>query len=492
MSPDELEQQLSKKFKVLKFVDLSLVATAPTVGFTVFKEQHKAVFDPKERVVFYTGQSVGEKTLAYLQYAADLFDISRCFVLVCCAQNDNIVVDNDIEFLITTVDSGTFNDSDMISVNSICALPWFHSEYMNSGQPRICCYNTETTEGSSVSNYFVSDKIATLRSQLLAGEQPTSCNACWNIEATGSESLRQWRNKTHKEEFFTRYLDQPILKSLTIRPSTVCNFKCRICGPNSSSRWAQEELNHATDNNQKQHLLKIISDGQWFTTEKATEIFDLWPTLEFIDIYGGEPLMIKQFKQLLELSINTGVAKKQRLHFNTNASLFPTDIIELMHQFQEVTVSLSIDDIEQRFEVTRGGVWAEIEQVVDQFLLCDPKIFKVSGLVTVSNLNLLYLDELLAWAELKNLPLALSILLFPAHLKYDRITQTVKDLVIKKYQNHPSQRLRSIVDTVKQAEPIDGSEWVTKMIQLDSRRNQNMLDSHYELSAGMGYTNNTK
>jgi len=493
MNPAELEYQLSKKFKVLKFIDLSLVVAQPTVGFTVFKEQYKEVFEPNERIVFYTGQSVGAKTLAYMQYAADLFDISRCFILVCCLENNNNTINkNDIEFLTVDVEAGEFNDNNMISLNSICSLPWFHSEYMNTGEPKICCFNSDTTLNETVKEYFHSEKIVNLRKQLLAGQYPESCNVCWKIESNGSESLRQWRNKTHKEEFFTNYLDHPTLKSLAIRPSTVCNFKCRSCSPAASSLWAQEKLKYETDPSKKQTLLKIITDGQWFDTPKYKEIIDIWPDLEFVDIYGGEPLMIKQFKQLLEVSIKSGASKKQRLHFNTNGSLFPVDLIELMHQFQEVTISLSIDDIEKRFEIIRGGIWKEIDHNVDQFLSCDHNIFKVSALVTVSNLNILYLDELISWAEHKNLLLTFNILNTPGYLAYNHVTQTVKELIIKKYQNHPDSRLKSIVDNVAKTQPIDGTEWVAQMVQLDLRRGQNMLISHYDLASGMGYTNSTK
>lgn len=481
----ELKQELCKKFKVLEFIDLASIANRPTVGFTVFKNQYKEVFDPDERIVFYTGQSVGAKTLAYLQYAADLFDISRCFVLVCCAETSNPVVDNDIEFMIADLDSEPFDDGNMISVNSICSLPWFHSEYM--GVSKICCFNSEYAQDGTIVEFFNSDKINSLRTQLLSGEYPSSCDVCWTSESKGFSSLRQWRNKTHKEEFFTEYLEQPKIRSLVVFPSTVCNFKCRSCGPDKSSLWAQEELAYAPNEFEKQKLFELISSTQWFNSDKSKEIFDLWPTLEYIDIYGGEPLMNKQFKELLQTSIQSGVANKQRLHFNTNGSLFPVELIELMHEFKEVTISLSIDDIGKRFEIIRGGTWAEVDHHVDLFLSCNPKIFKISGQVTVSNLNVLYLDELLSWAENKKLPLTLQMLSSPEHLQYDRVTQTVKDLVVKKYHNHPNQTLQNIANSIQEALPVDGLDWVAKMTRLDSRRKQNMLTSHFDLATGMGY-----
>ena len=485
LTSEELKHELCKKFKVLEFIDLASIADRPTTGFAVFKNQYKEVFEPNERIVFYTGQFVGAKTLAYLQYAADLFDISRCFVLVCCAETSNPVISNDIEFMITGIDSEPFDDRNMISVNSICSLPWFHAEYM--GVSKICCFNSEYAQNGTIVEFFNSDKINSLRTQLLSGEYPSSCDVCWTSESKGFSSLRQWRNKTHKEEFFTEYLDQPKIRSLVVFPSTVCNFKCRSCGPEKSSQWMQEELAYAADESEKQKLFELISVTQWFNSDKSKEIFDIWPTLEYIDIYGGEPLMNKQFKELLQTSIQSGVAKKQRLHFNTNGSLFPVELIELMHEFKEVTISLSIDDIGKRFEIIRGGTWAEVDHHVDLFLSCNPEIFKISGQITVSNLNVLYLDELLSWAEDKKLPLTLQMLSSPEYLQYDRVTQTVKNLVVKKYHNHPNQTLQDIAKSIQETVPVDGRKWVAEMTRLDSRRKQNMLSSHFELASGMGY-----
>lgn len=494
MNPLELNHCLDKKFKVLEFIDLAELIADPTVGYRTLKQGHKTCFNSNERFVFYTNSHVGHKTISYLQHAADMFDVSRCFILVCCPSHDPVNNKYDIEFFNTQVNALWFDDAQMISIDSLCALPWFHLEVMNQGHVKACCFSKENLNKSnniSLKDSFNSTKMQNLRQSLLKGERPSNCNTCWERESKGLESLRQWRNKSHKEEFFTKLLNNPQLKSLVLRPSTVCNFKCRVCGPKCSSLWAHEQLTYATNTTEKKKLLEVIDDSKWFDNdlESLDDVLKLIPELEFIDLYGGEPLLLKNLKLIIEESIKCGVAHKQRLHFNTNASIFPINLIPIMSNFKEVTISLSIDDIGQRFEVARGGVWQEIENNIDRFLECNPLIFKVSALVTVSNLNLLYLDELIEWADKKKLDLTFNMLHYPEYFRFDKITKETKEIVLQKYKNYPNQFVQTIVADIKQIDPVDCTLWVDQMKMLDNRRNQNLLVSHQMLAESMGYQN---
>lgn len=493
MIPDNLKHYLSSRYKILKFIDLADLISTPTLGYQVFKEGHKPSFDANERFVFYTNSHVGNKTISYLQHAADMFDVSRCFILICCPSHESINVDFDLEFFTAKLNEcKPFDDCYMISTESLCVLPWMHLEVMNLGEIQACCFSKDSLgniKNKNLNEAFNEENLTSLRESLSRGERPFNCNTCWERENKGLDSLRQWRNKTHKEDFFTKLLVQPNLKSIVLRPSTVCNFKCRICGPTCSSLWAQEDMLHAASKNDKNKLLKIISDAKWDNDnlELFNNILKLIPNLEFIDLYGGEPLLLKNLKRIIEESINTGVAHKQRLHFNTNGSIFPGNLIPLMSKFKEVTISLSIDDIGQRFEVSRGGVWHEIENNIDSFLACDSTIFKVSSLVTVSNLNLLYLDELIKWADKKKLPVTFNMLHYPEYLRFDRITKETKEIVLQKYKNHRNTFLKTIADDIEKIPPANCTSWVDQMQKLDYRRNQNLLDSHRLLAENMGY-----
>jgi len=498
ISPGELESHLSKKFKVLKFIDLATIAESPSEAFLLFDQLAKPEFSPDERIVFYTGHAVGPRALTFLQYAADVFDISRCFVLVCCPVPLSIKNQYDIEFFKILVESHPLDDNQVIDVNTMCSMPFFNLEFMNDSSVKHCCFIQDqigfAAGSADMHNLFNSEKSTKLRKQLLSGQRPGECNICWKNEFQGLGSLRQWRNKLHKKEFLTNWIDQPQIKSISLHPSIVCNFKCRICGPYSSSLWVDEELKYETDLARREKIVYSIDQSRWFEQDSpaVTGIIDLCSEVKYIDIYGGEPLLLKQFRTLLQKSIESGASNTQRLHFNTNVSKFPADLIEMMHHFKEVAISLSIDNIGKQFELERGGDWNNIEYHVDQFLSLDPAIFKVSTLTTVSNLNLLYLDQLVNWADSKNLDLTFNMLHYPEYLQFDRVTSQIRDLAVKQYQYHPNSYLKNIAQSLINKAPADVTEWVEKMQQMDYRRNQSILITHPELAKGMGYTNNTK
>lgn len=493
MTAHELEILLHAKYKVLDFVDLSLISQQPSLGFKVFKNQFKPAFESRDRIVFFANGHVGARTLKYLQYAADVFDISRCFVLVCCSSHDTVSGSDDIEFFETKVDGNSFDDSSIISVDSFCVMPHMSVEFFNNGSIKTCCFIQDTLKESNdsrpVTELFYSDKMNQLRNSLLAGEKPASCQACWTNESKNLGSLRQWRNKSHRNEFLTDLIDHPKIRSCSLRVSTVCNFKCRICNYNSSSQWAEELLKYETDSYTLEKVKQSIKRNKWFDRDQTTveEIKEICEDLDFIDIYGGEPLLIKQFKTVLEHCVKIGSAPRQRLHFNTNASVFPEETFRLMDHFKETHISLSIDDIGQRFELERGGCWSEVDHNVDRFLALDPDKYKISIQVTVSNLNLLYLDELLDWANTKQLTYTLQALDLPAVYQYTQVSQAVIDLAIKKYLNHENSFLRSLAESLQNTQAVDTSKWIETTQTLDHRREQCIKHSHPELAQAMGY-----
>lgn len=495
MNIQSLKDDLNKRYSVMAFVDLNDTVADPTVGYQCMKDNHKQSFDPTERIVFFADNHVGPKTIAYLRHAADIYDISRCFILVACPSHDTTVETGDLEFLTHSIINGKFSDDAMMSTSTICALPWFHVEYMNQGKIYPCCNSSmsRSSEGyASVIDFFSSQDMKDLRQDLLQGRRPSSCQQCWLTEDNGLESLRQWRTKSHRDEFFTQRLSDPKITSLVMRPSIVCNFKCRICSSRCSSQWLQEEYSFASNINEKKKIAKLIDQSRWFDKDERyqEDFFKILPDLEYIDIYGGEPLLIKQLDQVLDICIDHGSSSKQTLHFNTNGSVFPEKTIEKMHFFKKVAISISIDDIGPRFEITRGGVWSEIESNVKRFKSCDPDIFVISLLITVSNLNLLYLDEIVDWAEKNDLPWTFNMLAGPEYLRFDKVSETVSSRAIEKYRNHHRPILQNIAATLLSKDAVDSTHWVKEMQKMDDRRGQDMTATHPELCLGMGYVRN--
>jgi MoaA/NifB/PqqE/SkfB family radical SAM enzyme len=209
--------------------------------------------------------------------------------------------------------------------------------------------------------------------------------------------------------------------------------------------------------------------------------------LEFLDFYGGEPFLLKQLPKLLKKATETNDSSHIKLHFATNGSVFPANLIPYFQKFKLVNLSISIDNIKEKFEFERGGSWLEIENNIARLKNENTVNFNIGLTPTVNIQNVLYLDELFNWADTKGLNVLLNFLDGPQYMNIDFMTADAKELVIKKYQTHSRPELQKIARRVINSAGSDGKAFVQYMKNLDKLRSQNFLDSHKEIAITMGY-----
>jgi MoaA/NifB/PqqE/SkfB family radical SAM enzyme len=497
MSPEQLKISLESQFKILCLVDLADAVQSISAVHKIFKEHFKESFEPTERIVFYSEQIPSNELITYIQHAADLFDISRCFIMICCPEESNNLfqsADNfDIEHYPVTVTSKFLPDIIPTISDTMCPYPWMHLAILNLGDVRPCCVSQDiigSVTEQSLENIFKSPQMDTLRSELLAGKKPAGCSTCWDQESQNIPSVRQWKLKYTGKQLYSDWIDNPMIHSVDYRPSNVCNFKCRICKPSNSSLIAAEEIAFTDDIKKISKLKQINIEGKWFDHDDQfiSQLFELLPFLENIDFYGGEPFLLKQLPLLLKKATETNHAEHIRLHFNTNGSVYPTNLIPYFQKFKLVDLSFSIDDMLERFELQRGGSWAEVEHNIKMFKNESSVNFNIAIMTTVNIQNILYLEDLFEWADQNNYEIHLNVLEGPPHLNIDYMTESAKKLVVEKYQTHLRPELQNISRRIMNSPGSNGKKFVSYMQELDKRRKQSFSDSHYEIAIAMGYS----
>ena len=187
----------------------------------------------------------------------------------------------------------------------------------------------------SCQDAFHSDAIKSLRQEFLAGGKPAICNVCWKNEERGVSSIRTHNIKRFKKQFLLEYLQTPAITSIDIKFNNTCNFKCRICAPNSSSLYAIER--------HKFSGMPLTTQSKWSESDEfLQQIIEILPSLTFIDMYGGEPFLIKKFTKVLQIAIEQGYAKNIRLHYNSNGSIWPEEFIPYWKHFKEIDIHFSV------------------------------------------------------------------------------------------------------------------------------------------------------
>ena len=497
MAPDQLKSTLENKFKVLCLVDLADINQSISAVYKIFKEYHKETFAPNERLVFYSSHIPSDQLITQSRQAADIIDISRCFILICCPAGSKSLEQPDkqydLDHFAIQVDSQPLSANTVAISDTMCAYPWMHLSVFNLGQVKPCCVS-EDVIGSvtthTLDSLFNSPQMHQLRSELLAGQKPSGCSICWTQESQNIPSVRQWTLEYNKKQLYSDWIDHPAIRSIDFRPSNVCNFNCRICNPMSSSLIAAEQLSLIKDAEKIVELKNINLKGKWFDNNDQfiDQLSELLPLLENIDFYGGEPFLLKQLPLFLKRATDSNDSAHIRLHFNTNGSIFPINLMPYFEKFKLVDLSFSIDDLHERFEFQRGGSWIEVEHNIELFRNESTVDFNIALMNTVNIQNVLYLEEFFNWADQRGYEIHLNLLESPDYMNIDFMTDAAKKLVVDRYQNHPRPELQKISNRVLNSPGSNGRKFVEYMQNLDRHRKQSFLDSHKEIAIAMGYS----
>lgn len=490
MTVDQLSSILEKKYAIKGIVDLADLSTTPQAAYKFFYSVYQTEFAHNDRIVLYSSKEVPESFLEYLHKVVNFVDISNWFILLCTS---NTVADvssryssDPVPFQQLTVALNETNEfsNGYILPDTICAIPWMNAEIRSTGDITPCCMTDGISLGNinntTINDAFNNYKIQDLRNQLLAGEKPSCCDRCWNTESKGLSSIRMHNAKRLTKQFFLSQLDKPSITSIDIKFNNTCNFKCRICNPQSSSLFAAE---------QKKFLgIDIRAQNKWEESDSfINQVVEHLPNLSNIDMFGGEPFLIKKFASVLQLAVEQGHAKNIRLHYNSNGSIWPAEFVPYWKHFKEVDIHFSIDAIGKRFELQRGGSWNEVESNILKLKDLNFPNLTINVMPTISIMSVYYIDEVYAWADANNFNVFISNLSQPPQFSIKNITAEAKELIIQKFKNHPNKEIQNIVNAVRGTTPTDGKLFRESTEWFDSVRQESFIDSHFEIAKAMGF-----
>jgi organic radical activating enzyme len=321
---------------------------------------------------------------------------------------------------------------------TFCVLPWIHFATRPNGDVRLCCTANASGAGEdhhvglikdqsgkvinlslkSPMEAWNSDFMKKTRLEMLNNQIPKSCTKCFEEENNEIVSKRLWETFTWSDrEVNLRELirntkeDGEIpekLIYLDLRLGHSCNLKCVMCSPHDSSRWIQdhEKLISKT-------TIPIISkeiswnknqfDNTWYEKNSFwKDIYEQIPFLKEIYFAGGEPLLIKEHKNLLLEIIQRGYSESIYLRYNSNGLLIDNEIIDIWNQFKRVKFNFSIDAIGERNNYIRyPSDWSLIENNLE--ILDNTKDhIEINIACAVQLMNIKHLPDIIKWKISKN------------------------------------------------------------------------------------------
>jgi len=342
---------------------------------------------------------------------------------------------------------------------TFCALPFSHLAIDTDGGARLChrAATRVEVEGRPLSlhtdrfeSIWNSEYMKQVRRDMVAGRPVVACSDCYLVEADGSPSLRQQSNAEHQRLCGLDSQDAMVAEAETavhahgavidrlpssrgISLGNTCNLACRMCRPRFSSRIAADAV-HATwrsDGPLVSRGLETMSRLPVVTNWGANEavLFDEVMAeprrLRVLEISGGEPLVHPQLPAILERLVREGHSRHIALHINTNGTVFERSLTDLLTQFEETFIYVSLDGVGPLQEYIRPpSRWEEVSRNVLAYAGAG---ISVTVSPTPQAYNVFGLMELVQYWEARGIPITLDNMIREGHLGLDLLPKAVVD-----------------------------------------------------------------
>jgi len=208
---------------------------------------------------------------------------------------------------------------------------------------------------------YFQKNMSKLRTAFLEGSVPSMCRDCYTMEQHGKPSGRQRQLlKTGvQEQYFEKSLASSTLRSAfdyskvnqghthgTVRDWQIdlgnyCNGACVFCNPESSSRLAVEF--------KKLGFIDQLPPPSWCDdpalVDQFVQALTATTEIQYLHFLGGETVITPGFKTILTALVDAGIAQSITIGFTTNLTVWDDNIVELLKQFGQVNLGMSVETL---------------------------------------------------------------------------------------------------------------------------------------------------
>lgn len=393
---------------------------------------------------------------------------------------------------------------------TICVLPFNTLSIGGQGAQRLCCNATggglsgpdmpAPVTNRNDTKWLNGTAIERIRTSMLVGEKIKECDRCWSLEDIGSDSYRTMNNTFRFPSRFDKIMSGDLsvgIERIEIDVGNKCNLACRMCHPGSSSLLAQElakDLPNAYGGFQDPK--PFLNTESWIQSSKFFDVIrENAHTLKSVYIIGGEPLVIEEQEQLLNLLIELDIAKNIELEYNTNVTTVGRKWYDIWDKFKSVSVNASIDGVGDFYEYVRWPAkWDKIYSNLKELKSWGDEHkgrHKIGIHSTLSNLTMPNIVEATD-TLIKDLgygmfyinvdhPECMSPWVLPSAVRA-QFAQTAIDHISKNYSSdynlmNTAKTLEKVVTSVEPTDQMK-ADFIHRMKFMDKNRKQNLLTMH--------------
>jgi MoaA/NifB/PqqE/SkfB family radical SAM enzyme len=271
----------------------------------------------------------------------------------------------------------------MFDKATFCSIPWSTIQINPDGSYKVCAFSGSGSGGDhgyafgdngkpmNVLTHSILDALnSNYHKQIRLAQSKNIrhelCRVCWdrddankNNEESNSYRVKRTFKQTHilrnmvsidkAPEVMAKdgYVDEyPV--SLDLRFTNTCNMKCIMCSSLYSSLWEEDEEQLYGSKRTRISTVPWHDSPIWW--QRFNEIKD---RVKHIYVTGGEPFIIKGHEDLLDNLIASGHASDVTMEYDTNLTVINNKLLKKLKQFKNIVLSVSCDDIEDKYELIR-------------------------------------------------------------------------------------------------------------------------------------------
>jgi len=329
---------------------------------------------------------------------------------------------------------------EMLTNRAFCPVPWTGIMYNFDGTVKNCIRSAESI--GNINNTPIEEILRNdfmIKAEMHAGHKVDRCQPCYKLEQEKNKfdiiSDRVFYLKELRNVDNTLYDTMNFaLHTVDIRWSNLCNFACVYCSPEFSSKWASE------------HNIVINTPNDQKREEFKQYIFERAAQLKHVYLAGGEPLLMKENLEFLELlkQVNPDV----NLRINTNLSKVDTNIFNIISTFKNVHWTVSVESMDKEFEYIRyGGAWQDFLDNLATIKQFDHKITFNMLHFLLNHVSIFNCVDFLKSQGFHNNSFVIGALLSPLYLNIrhlpNNVLNSVKQIVSDRIAENPGYLLEN-------------------------------------------------
>ena len=257
------------------------------------------------------------------------------------------------------------------------------------------------------------------KQNLLNNVQDPSCSYCWNSEKINGTSIRTQLLKKFDISTFDEYKNNKSPTLIEINIGNACNMQCMYCNPKFSSQWENDVRNQKYQIFTDRHVYGIDNKNKQLEVANLKLLDSL--QFETLRIIGGEPLINKNFFNILDKVNHTG-----NLDITSNLMADQTLLDKLLsnsHKFKQIFINVILDASKEISEFVRYGIDYNLFLKNLDYLLENAKEnIKINILSLMTNLTLCDIGDFSSNVILPRLEKYKDNLTwYPSYCQYPRI-----------------------------------------------------------------------